>query len=111
MRLSVALVLVLFACGALAGDLESGLRAYNARNYAAALPPLTRAAKGGNIQAQTIVGWMYLHGEGMTSDAGQAALWFERAAAKGNVGAQYNLGLLLGAGTGVPQDLKRALLW
>ena len=57
------------------------------------MPLLKSAAAAGSVQVQSLLGWMYLRGEGTPSDPRQAAAWLRRAAAKGEVGAQYNLAL------------------
>jgi TPR repeat protein len=111
LRTCIGLALALLAAGASAADLEEGLRSYKAKDYPAAAQLLTRAAEVGSAQAQSILGWMNLMGEGMHKDAVRAAAWYRKAALQGNGSAQYNLGLLYGNGEGVKQDLGQALYW
>jgi TPR repeat protein len=110
-RFVFAVTLALAACASLAGDLEAGLKSYKDKNYSAAAPLLTRAAAQGSAQAQALLAWMYLHGEGVAQDPARASIWLRKAAAQGNAGAQHNLGQLYANGTGVNRDLKEALTW
>jgi len=72
-----------------------------------------RAADGGHLEAQSLVGWAYDGGEGVAVDYAAAAMWFEKAAERGNRLAQFNLGIiafkLLGEGT--PQNYELAATW
>ena len=54
---------------------------------------------------------MYLNGEGMPQNYGQAAHWLTKAAEQGFAMAQFNLGFMYDNGEGVPQDFKKALEW
>jgi len=54
---------------------------------------------------------MYLHGEGVSEDAAEAAKWCRKAADQGYTIAQYNLGLMYEAGEGVQQDIVTAYMW
>ena len=67
------------------------------------------AADGGNAMAQTILGHMFLYGEGVEHDAKVAAEWFRLAAGQGDVQAQYRLGRMTAEGIGVKKDWIVAL--
>ena len=108
---ALALALVLGPGLAIAGDLEAGLKFYKEGNYADAARLLALSGKQGSAQAQALLGWMYLHGEGVAQDPAQAASWLRKAALQGNAGAQFNLGQLYTNGTGVTRDFKQALEW
>ncbi len=54
---------------------------------------------------------MYANGEGVRSDASQAAHWYRKAAEQGHAGAQSNLGASYLFGTGVPIDSRAAVEW
>ena len=110
-RIALALALVLSAGLAVAGDLEAGLKSYKEGEYADAARFLARSGNQGSAQAQALMGWMYLHGEGVAQDPAQAASWLRKAALQGNAGAQFNLGQLYTNGTGVIRDFKQALEW
>jgi TPR repeat protein len=68
-------------------------------------------AEQGDASAQWILGFMYLNGEGMPQNYGQAAHWLTKAAEQGFAMAQFNLGFMYDNGEGVPQDFKKALEW
>ena len=96
-------------------------------------------AEQGDASAQWILGFMYLNGEGMPQNYGQAAHWltkaaeqgfamydngegvpqdfkkalewYTKAAEQGLAEAQTNLGVMYNNGEGVPQDFKKALEW
>ena len=68
-------------------------------------------AEQGDASAQWILGFMYLNGEGMPQNYGQAAHWLTKAAEQGFAMAQFNLGFMYDNGEGVPQDFKKALDW
>ena len=80
---------------------QRGYDAYKQKDYAAALPLLTSAAKKGHVQAQFYLGVCYSLGYGTPRKPAEALLWYERAAAQGNRDALYNCGqyYLTGAGS------------
>lgn len=75
-----------------AADLESGKRAYDLKDYAAAFKELSPLAEQGNAEAQVILGKMYLMGQGVLKDPGEADKWFKASAQQGNADAQFYLG-------------------
>ena len=50
-----------------------------------------QAAEQGVASAQTSLGLMYFHGEGVPEDMREAARWFRKAAEQGVATAQYTL--------------------
>ncbi|KAF9970518.1 hypothetical protein BGZ73_006774 [Actinomortierella ambigua] len=70
-----------------------------------------KAAAGGDTEAQTILGWAYDNGRGVTQNGATAALWYRRAADSGSVEAQVNLGSLYLSGRGVAQSDAEAATW
>lgn len=68
-------------------------------------------AESGNIKAQYDIGNMYLKGQGIAKDAGEAFKWFEKAAAKQYARAEYKLGYLYHRGDGVTKSNKQAARW
>ena len=63
-----------------------------------------RAADKGYAGAQSALGFLYAHGEGVPEDDIEAVRWYRFAAEQGWVNAQYNLGLMYADGEGVPED-------
>jgi uncharacterized protein len=94
-----------------AGPYEDGSDAYARDDYATALRLWRPLAEQGNRDAQTAVGMMYWHGDGVTQDYKEAAKWFRLAAAQGDVMAQSVLGDMYHDGQGVIQDYKEAANW
>jgi TPR repeat protein len=104
------LVLALFSAAA-AGPLENGQAAYQKGDYAAALQILRPLAEQGNASAQTALGVIYEHGQGVPQDFVQAVIWYNEAAYQGDPDAQTNLGAMYANGWGVPQDYAQAVVW
>ena len=53
-----------------------------------------RAAEQGYPPAQNNLGWLYMHGRGVSPDEEMAVKWFRRAAQQGDVTALDNLKVL-----------------
>ena len=66
-------------------------------------------AEGGDADAQTELGDLYLRGLGVVRDLMEAARWYARAVEQGHATAQRMLGLLYADGEGVPKDESKAL--
>lgn len=69
------------------------------------------AADGGDIQAQSNLGFLFLNGQGVPQSDTVAAGWFEKAATKGDANAQNGLGWLYENGRGVPKNFSTAASW
>lgn len=61
------------------GTIESGMKAFRAKDYQRAFPILNAHAEANNAQAQTAVGLMYSGGTGVELDYETAANWFKKA--------------------------------
>ncbi len=93
-------------------DLDAGLRAFEAGDYATAfeiLRPL--ATHHGYERAMNQLGAMYENGWGVERDGHRAAAWYEKAALDGHGRAMYNLGLLYAQGELIPRDTIKGLAW
>lgn len=93
-------------------DLDAGLRAFEAGDYATAfeiLRPL--ATHHGYERAMNQLGAMYENGWGVERDGHRAATWYEKSALEGYSRAMYNLGLLYAEGKLIPRDTIKALAW
>ncbi len=95
----------------LAGALEDGMTAYNAKDYATAIALWRPLAEKGLAAAQYRLGVMYAEGKGVPANDAEAALWFERAATQGDAAAQYDLGASYAEGAGVRKDAATAAKW
>ncbi len=106
---------LLFAVAALApayaDSFQSGVAAYNHKNYVAAARLFLPLANHGHVRAQSYLAFMYSTGHGVPKNYVAAAWWAKRAAKQGEPGAQYLLGLMYDKGQGVPQDYVAAYMW
>lgn len=92
-RLSLCAFIVLLSVSVSAvGDLASGERAYQEKDYATALKELKPLAEKGNADAQLILGKLYWMGQGVQKDPEQATKLFKASALQGNADAQFFLG-------------------
>jgi uncharacterized protein len=88
-------------------DLQSGQRAYEQKDYGSAMKELTPLAQAGKVEAQLLLGKMYMLGQGVPKDSDQALKWFRAAADQGNAQAQFFLGALyLLPAKDVPEGLR-----
>ena len=107
----IGITLILLSRVAVAGDLETGMERYFAKDYAGAFGPLLSAATQGDANAQGLLGVMYSGGQGLARDDAQAAAWTSKAAQQGMAAAQARLGNMYRQGIGVPQDYALAYQW
>ena len=92
-------------------DFLDGEDAYLQEDYTRALEEWRPLAKGGNVEAQNMLGYMYRYGQGVPQDFEQARYWYRLAADQGHARAQNNLGVMYRQGLGMPQDYQEALRW
>jgi len=92
-RLSLGAFTMLI-CGSLCpgADLKSAKRAYEQKDYVAALKEFRPMAEQGNADAQLYLGKMYMLGQGVLKDQNEAVKWFKASAEQGNADAQFFLG-------------------
>ena len=102
---------VMSATSAFAQDLNKGVDAYKAGDYATALQEFRPLAEQGDAKIQTLVGAMYAEGKGVPQDYAEAFKWYRLAAEQGGASAQTNLGFMYGTGEGVLQDNVLAHMW
>jgi TPR repeat protein len=94
-----------------AADFQSGLQAYERKDYATALKEWQPLAEKGDANAQYNLGLLYAQGAGGAPDFKKAAEWYEKAAQQGVAAAQYNLAIMYSNGQGAPKDLQKAAEW
>jgi len=90
---------------------DRGTLLYRTGRYQEALPLLTEAARGGDGHAATIVGGMYLAGEGVRVDYAEANRWEQIGAAAGIDSAMNVIGASYISGTGVAQNYVLGAYW
>ncbi|MEA3045822.1 MAG: uncharacterized protein QOJ53_154 [Sphingomonadales bacterium] len=83
------------AAAAGAGDVRSGIDAWQAQNYDEAVRIWRPLADRGDADAQYNIAQAYFLGRGVPQNANLAGQWYERAARQGHEEAQANYGLLL----------------
>lgn len=89
-----------------------GLLYYNIwKDMEAAANWFHKAATNGHANAQSVLGFLYHEGNGVSKDASKAAKWYEMAAEQGVANAQLQLATLYTNGEGVPRDNIKAYMW
>ena len=83
-KLLVLSVFFVLAHSCLAQDINKGVEAYQAGDYATALKELKPYADQGNANAQLSLGVMYANGEGVLKDYAEALKWYQLSADQGN---------------------------
>ena len=92
-------------------NVETGLQAFEAQDYATALENFTQGAMLGHALAQFNLGLMYHQGIGTEQNLEDAMQLYALAAQQGIEQAQFNLGLMYDRGEGVAQDFREAYYW
>lgn len=90
---------------------DTGERAFEAGDYAAAMKYLLPLAKQGDARAQVIVGEIYYHDRKQHLDDAEAMKWFRLSAEQDNADAQFHLGEMYAQGHAVPQDYAESARW
>jgi len=95
-----------------AGPVDDGLQAVQRGDYATALALLGPEASRGDANAESVLGLMYVNGQGVPHDPIQALYWLTKAANQGVAAAQNQVALIYcTGGPGVTQDLAQAAIW
>jgi uncharacterized protein len=88
---------------------DEALALHSVKEYRQALPLMIEAAELGNPEAMSLLGSMYLMGQGVKEDGGQAVTWLQRSIDGGFEGAISVLGMAYATGkAGVKIDLSKA---
>lgn len=117
-RRAVLFAAALLAAAALApgtapafADWDAGRAAFERGDAAGALRAWKPLAEAGDARAQAALGSLYVRGEGIAADYGEALKWTRRAALRGDVTGQFNMGTLYAGGLGVARDYAAAARW
>jgi len=103
-RLLAGAVLAALPAVATAAGFEAARAAYYGGDFAAAASDLKALVAGGDPRAETLLGLMYDHGDGVARDNLAAALLYRSAAAKGYFPARYLLGGMYARDPTTPED-------
>lgn len=90
---------------------ESPGQAYRRGDFAHTIKLLKPQAESGVIEAQIMLGQMYLKGEGVAADPKRAVAWIRKAAEEGSAVAEFELGVFCSTGIGGPPDNQTAAAW
>ncbi len=111
-KLLLSLFLLPLLAAPVQADFSGALRAYDNGDYQTALAEFRSLATGGDADAQSILALMYLEGQAVDTDMGQAIGWYVAAAEQGQVDAQYALSIIAMEGVGgTSRDETTAALW
>jgi hypothetical protein len=90
---------------------DAAYQAYQEGRYPAALRLARPLADEGDSRAQSMLGLLYYHGQGVQQDFAAAATWLRKAADQDDATALSRLGVMFFEGQGVPQDKIQAMKW
>lgn len=102
---------LLLASTALAEDYDYAVEAYNADDYAEALPVFLELAENGDDDAMWYLGKMYDFGYGVEQSDSKAFNWFKKSADLGDTDSMYEVAVFFQNGQGMPVDQKQAFKW
>lgn len=85
--------------------------AYQKGRYPTALRLARPLAAESDARAQSMLGLLYYHGQGVPRDLSEALRWFRAAADQDDPTALFYLGVMFAEGQGVPQDNAEAARW
>jgi TPR repeat protein len=92
-------------------SVDKGLKVGQTSDVTTALSNWIVLAEQGNASAQSNLGLMYEHGNGVARNYNTAVNWYTLAAEQGDVVAQFNLGSMYDAGKGVLENDNTAVKW
>lgn len=87
---------------------DKGMEMYKSERYFAAVKYWKEAAEYGHVTAMYNMGILYLNGQGVSQDGGEAFDYFLKAAEEGDNDAVYQIGRCFELGMGVDKDLSKA---
>ena len=88
---------------------EMGSVLYNKGAFEEAVTFYRKSAEKGHIEAQSELGHMYFHGEGVSVNYSEAVKWLDKASQNGDILSQYTLGQMYEKGIGVTIDKDIAM--
>ena len=97
--------------GPAAADWDKGQTAFERGDVAAALEAWRPLAEAGDARAQAALGSLYINGQGVAVDYGEALRWTRLAAEQGDVTGQFNMGTIYAGALGVERDYGVAAVW
>ncbi len=96
---------------AFAQDMSEAVEAYQADDYASALPVFQALANQGDTDAMWYLAKLHYHGWATEESNALAFKWWGKAANLGDKDSQWKMGTLYELGHGVKEDQKKAFAW
>ena len=90
---------------------QAGMGHDMTQDYQQAVNWLKLSAEQGDAGAQSLLGFMYVEGDGVLQNHAEGVIWLRLAATQGEEVAIYRLGRMYAKGDGVPQDREEAVKW
>ena len=111
--ISFLILLFIYGCGDNLTNIyyDWGLDSYTDKEYSTAYKWISKSAERGHIDGQTILGVMYLFGQGIEPDRDKAEFWLLKSAEAGNKDAQSILGLTFYSGINKEIDAANSIKW
>lgn len=111
-RIAMVLLTATFVSfGALAQDLDYAVEAYQADDYAEALPVFQELADAGDDDAMWYLAKLYDHGWGVDQSDALALKWFTKSADLGDPDSMWEVGIFYETGQGIEVNQKTAFKW
>ncbi|MGD0547499.1 MAG: tetratricopeptide repeat protein, partial [Terracidiphilus sp.] len=108
-KIAVIVLCVAAICGAAITWQVSKVRKANEQKLVEAARVCRASAEQGDAKAQSRLGYMYSHGQGVPQDYSEAFRWYSKAADQGEATGQSGLGYMYAHGESIPQDYTKAL--
>lgn len=90
---------------------DYGFKMYKSGYYQKALEIWMPLANDGNVEAQHMIGMIYVSDQSAMKDYSKAMIWFRKAAQHGYVSSQYMIGYMYEFGQNGRPDYSKALKW
>jgi uncharacterized protein len=110
-KLVLTTIAALFSASVALADSQTGIDAFNSKEFDTALAALQPAAETGDVEAMYYLGQMHAAGFGVEKDLKKALGYYRTAADLGHAPSQKELGTALALGEGVEQDVAEGLKW
>lgn len=89
-------------------ELETGLEAYQQKNYKLASKQFEKLSKNGNAEATYYLASLYFQGYGVPKDLNQAFNLFQQSAEHGYAPSLANLAIMYNNGLGIQKNIQKA---
>lgn len=92
-------------------SLMQAVQAFKRRDFDTALRLATPLALNGDPTAETLLGDMFVNGQGVPQDFAEALRWYRKAADQGHAEGEFRVGAIYSDGLTVQQDQVEAVRW